>query len=163
MKPAVAVLLGLALAACAGDATSPDESQLASLNPLGGSVGVSVSSQITITFTHAMAMGMEQYVALHKGSLSGPLVSGTWSWSGDRKTLSFTPAQPLESKTQYAIHVGGNMRDNQNHMVGLERNGMSMGGQWASVTMMGSNTGMMGPGWQHANGAYGMIFTFTTS
>ena len=48
-------------------------------------------------------------------------------------------------------------------MVGLERNGMTMGGQWASGTMMGSNTGMMGPGWQHANGTYGMIFTFTTS
>jgi hypothetical protein len=28
--------------------------------------------------------------------------------------------------------------------------------------MMGGNGGMMGSGWAHPNGTYGMIFTFTT-
>lgn len=28
--------------------------------------------------------------------------------------------------------------------------------------MMGAGGTMMGPGWRHANGSYGMIFEFTT-
>jgi hypothetical protein len=29
--------------------------------------------------------------------------------------------------------------------------------------MMGGSYGMMGSGWQHANGTYGMVFSFTTA
>jgi hypothetical protein len=42
-------------------------------------------------------------------------------------------------------------------------------GQWATGAMMGYGPapglggGMMGPGWRHANGTYGMVFTFTTA
>ena len=47
--------------------------------------------------------------------------------------------------------------------------GQMMGGQWASGSMMtgggtmGGDGSMMGPGWQGANGMYGMVFSFTTA
>jgi len=48
---------------------------------------------------------------------------------------------------------------------------MSMGGHWVTQQMLGDWGGgmmggmgsMMGPGWQHHNGTYGMVFTFTTA
>ena len=165
MRTAAAVsVIALIMGACSNEGMmSADESFLAAVSPAGGAIGVSVNSGVTLQFTHKMAGGMEQYVALHEGGANGPAVNGVWTWSSDRKTLSFAPASPLKPKTLYTIHVGGGMRDDQNHMVGLERNGMMMGGQWTAGSMMGGNTGMMGTGWQHANGSYGMIFTFTTS
>jgi hypothetical protein len=63
----------------------------------------------------------------------------------------WAPTQTLKAKTQFTIHGGVAMRDNPNHMVGLERNGMTVGGQWAAGNMMGGNTRMMGAGWQNAN------------
>ncbi|MEX2284115.1 MAG: Ig-like domain-containing protein [Gemmatimonadota bacterium] len=138
------------------------DSQLAAVAPAGGSIGVMVTTKVTLQFTHAMRQGMEQYIAVHEGPVTGPLVAGAWSWSSDRRTLRLAPARPLAPLTLYTIHVGGGMQDTQNHMMGLDRNGMGMGGQWLSSAMMGSNTGMMGAGWQHANGSYGMVFTFTT-
>jgi hypothetical protein len=30
-------------------------------------------------------------------------------------------------------------------------------------SMMGGMSNMMGSGWQHANGTYGMVFSFTTA
>ena len=157
------LVVSLAIMGCQADGTGPaDESQLAALSPAGGSVDVVVTANVTIAFTHAMMSGMEQYVALHEGSVAGPVVTGTWTWSTDRRTLTFVPASPLKIQTDYVIHAGGGMRDSQNHMVGLE-NGMGMGGQWATSSMMGSNSGMMGTGWQMSGGAYGMIFTFRTN
>ena len=50
-------------------------------------------------------------------------------------------------------------------------------GQWATAAIVGHGPGpgpgmgggmvgdssMMGPGWRHPNGTYGMVFTFTTA
>ena len=52
-------------------------------------------------------------------------------------------------------------------MVGFDRDGSGMGGQWATASMMGNGMGMagsmMGTGWRHSNGTYGMVFSFTTA
>ena len=79
----------------------------------------------------------------------------------------FTPMDPLAPQTEYTTHIGGGMRDANGSLVDMEQHGQDMGGQWIMQNMMqgcmmsicGS---MMGPGWQHSNGSFGMGFTFTT-
>jgi hypothetical protein len=140
--------------------------------PAGGETGVDPNAPITLTFDHVMHMDM--YVAFHEGAdVSGPEVDGAWAWSGDRTQLTFTPASPLNPQTQYTVHIGGGMKDANGHIVNLGHHGQTMGGQWVSEQMMndrmnhlGNMMGqddMMGEGWRHANGTYGMIFTFTTA
>jgi len=117
-------------------------------------------------------MHMDVYVALHEGGdVSGPLVEGEWMWSDDMTRLTFTHNMPLDSMTEYTIHIGGGMMDAEGHAVDLEHHGHDMGGEWVSQQMMDDrmmhggmmgNDDMMGFGWQHNNGSYGMSFTFTT-
>lgn len=117
---------------------------------------------IVVEFSRGMTSGMEQYVALHEGDVTGPVVQGTWSWSTDRRTLTFTPAAPLEAQTRYTFHLGGGMRDADGNLLNYDHCAGSHGGQWATQGMMGGVSSMMGDGWRHANGTYGMIFSFTT-
>ena len=136
--------------------------QLVSVSPRGGAVGVSTTPDIVLSFNHAMMAGMEQYLALHLGTVTGPTIPMSCSWSDGRKTLSCHPGQPLASATSYTIHMGGGMMDSDGQPVGMDSYGMGMGGQWATGGMMGGQSGMMGPGWQGAGGTYGMMFGFTT-
>jgi len=64
-------------------------------------------------------------------------------------------------------HIGGAMMDANSHPVDMDQFGMQMGGQWATQGMMGATHSgmpwsMMGFGWRHQNGSYGMVFTFST-
>jgi hypothetical protein len=168
-----------ALSACSDQVTAPEVEVAALLDvrPAPGSVDVSVGTTVTITFDHAIAEGMDAYAALHEGTLTGPIVDGTWDLSADLTVLTFTPAEQLKAATTYVVHLGGGMMDAQGNHVGLEEHGLGMGGQWASETMMnggmgsgmghggmGQNSQMMGEGWAHpTNGSYGMIFSFTTA
>ncbi len=136
--------------------------QLLSVSPRGGTASVAVSTDIVLTFNQAMMAGMEQYMALHQGGVTGPTISMNCNWSDGQKTLTCRPGQPLTAATRYTVHLGGGMMDSSGQRVGMDRNGMGMGGQWATGGMMGGQTGMMGTGWQHANGSYGMVFEFTT-
>jgi len=104
---------------------------------------------------------MEQYARLHEGDVTGPIVPGTWTWSGDRTVLTFVPAQPFKALTQYTVHLGGGMRADDGGYVDYGSCVEQHGGQWANGNMMGG--GMMGDGWQHPNGSYGMVFSFTTA
>jgi hypothetical protein len=69
------------------------------------------------------------------------------------------------------IHVGGGVRDDRGHYVNFERQGFQLGGEWCTGERLGMGPmGPMGPhahlndpGWQHPNGTYGMLFTFTTA
>lgn len=139
-----------------------------SVSPAGGEVSVAVGSPITFRFNGAMGGGMEQYVDLHMGDLSGPVVAMTRAWSADRTVLTCTPASPLASRTTYAIHLGGGMMSAGGVAVDYTTYGPAMGGQWIMGGMMtgthgGMGWGMMGSGWRNANGSYGMVFTFTTA
>lgn len=181
MKREVLVVLTFAAtlgaAACSGgsDPAVPggDEvTALLSVQPASGSANVSVGTTVVVAFDHGVAAGMEAYAALHEGTLAGPVVAGTWTRSADGTKLTFTPAAPLKPSTPYVIHLGGNMMDEDGHRVDLEMHGSSMGGQWATQSMMTGGMGMdggsmgshVGAGWQHpGNGSYGMIFTFTTA
>ena len=164
---AIAIVLGVA--SCASDATDPNvETTLLSVTPSGGGTQVDRSTQIVIEFSHPMQMDM--FVALHESDMSGmfgPLVDGNWTWSQDRAHLMFASAASLDPQTEYTIHIGGGMRDADGNLVNIEQHGHDLGGQWIMQNMMQGCMmnvcgTMMGPGWQHANGSFGMSFTFMT-
>lgn len=139
-----------------------------SVSPAGGATGMAVGSPITLRFSGAMGAGMEQYVDLHLGDLSGAEVAMSFAWSADRTLLTCTPASALASRTTYAIHLGGGMMSAGGIAVDYTTYGPGMGGQWIMGGMMtgthgGMGWGMMGSGWRNANGSYGMVFTFTTA
>jgi Big-like domain-containing protein len=160
--------LALGVVACSKSPTSPaSRTVVASVVPAGGSVAVPTGSPVMVTFSNPMQMGMQTYAALHMGSVSGPVVAGTWMWSGDRTRLTFTPTMPLQPHTAYTLHMGGGMLDAGGAPVDYQPCVDRMGGAWATPTMMGGgmmgDSGMMGPGWRGPNGMYGMTFPFTTA
>jgi len=172
----------LTFAACDSESTEPgiEESALLSVVPQGNATGVDPNAPIVIEFTHTMMMGMEEYADVHEGHMDGTLVPGSWSWNQTRTQLTFTPVAPLKPQTQYVIHIGGGMQDQDGQHINYQEHGFGMGGQWMTQQMhqggqhgygmgqggmggMGGGTGM-GEGWVHpTNGGYGMIFTFTTA
>ena len=129
---------------------------------------------IEVRFDHPMISGTEGYALLHLGDVTGPAVAGTWGLSPGRTALTFTPDSPLQRGTRYTNHLGGGMIDEGGRPIDWETHAPHMGGQWATETMLGSGmgpgmgmggavgAGHMGTGWTHANGSYGMTFTFTT-
>ncbi len=138
-----------------------------SVSPAAGAAGVPVGSPILFRFSAAMGAGMEQYVDLHVGGLSGPEVPMSCAWSADHTALTCTPGSPLTPRTSYAIHLGGGMTNASGLPIDYTTYGPAMGGQSIMGSMMtgshgGMGWGMMGGGWRNANGSYGMVFTFTT-
>lgn len=162
---AAALMAAVVTFACNDEPSAPSEETIVtSMVPAGGATGVNPAAPIVITFSHPMAAGMEALVALHEGDVTGPEVPGTWSWSSDRTQLTFTPNDPLKAQTQYTLHLGGGMRDGQGIPLGYEQCIGQHGGQWATQQRMGGMGGQhMGPGWQHENGTYGVLITFTTA
>lgn len=161
----VAGIATLVLLGC-GDATGPATATLISVSPAPAADRVDRSTTITLAFGQAMMAGMEQYVDLHLGGITGPTVPMACNWSADRTRLTCAPNTPLTAGTQYSIHVGAGMKDGQGHMMDLD-DWTSMGGHWATSGMMGGShagqpAGMMDAGWRHG-GHYGMVFSFTTA
>jgi hypothetical protein len=168
---------------CEDNGTAPVEGETALLSvvPKGGAMGVDPNGPVVIEFSHAMMQGMEEFADVHEGEAEGPLVEGSWSWNDDFTQLTFTPAAPLKSQTQYVIHIGGGMTDQNGRHINYGTHGTGMGGQWMTQQMhqggqhgyggghqggMGGGMGGtgMGEGWTHpTNGSYGMIFVFTTA
>lgn len=133
-----------------------------SVSPAGNSTGVPTTTTNVIRFSHAMGAGMEQYVYLHEGDITGPGVPMARAWSSDRATLTCVPLVPLNAHSRYTFHMGGGMVDANGHVVDLDDMPM-MGGQWVMPGMFGSMPSyMMGPGWRGVNGSYGLMFSFTT-
>ena len=162
------------ITSCSENSTEPEQEDgalLLNVIPQGGETDIDPNSPITIEFSHSMGFGMEMYVALHEGDTTGPLVDGSWMWSENRITLTFQPDNPLKNETVYSLHLGGGMTDTEGGHMGFEEHGLNMGGHWVTQQMlgeygsgmMGGMGNMMGPGWQHHNGSYGMVFTFTTA
>jgi hypothetical protein len=178
--------LAIVVAGCDGSPTaSRIRTTLLSLSPTGGSAQVDPDRHIEVTFSSSMMAGMERYVELHEGDYTGPVVSGTWSWapatmvsvisrSGpiqarERTTLFFTPNQALRPGTGYTVHLGGNLRDANGNSIDYASHGeRHIQGEWVGAGRMAEAGMMMGQGhmvsdWVHANGSYGMAFTFTTA
>jgi hypothetical protein len=137
------------------------------VSPVAGATGVPVGSPITFRFNGAMGTGMEEYLDLHMGDLSGAEMPMSCVWSGDLTLVTCTPGSPLASRTTYAIHLGGGMMSASGTAIDYTT-GLGMGGQWIMGGMMtgthgGMGWGMMSNGWRNANGSYGMMFSFTTA
>lgn len=163
----IAMLAPLAAAGCHEGVGSVGETTVLSVVPAGGATNVDPNQPIVVEFSRAMRMGGEQFAVLHQGDVTGPVVQGGWSWSSDRLRLTFTPAAPLKPATQYTIHLGGGMRDANGTLLNYDHCTGQHGGRWLgrsmmSGSMMGGRSSMMGSGWRHANGTYGMVFVFTT-
>jgi len=159
--------LGVVLSAACSDSTAPATVTLAAVAPAPAATAVAPSTTVTLTFSHPMMPGMAQYMDLHQGGIAGPTVPMGCSWSPDGLTLTCTPTNPLMTGTQYTIHVGAGMTDDQGHRMNMD-DWTTMGGQWATSGMMGGThagqpIGMMGAGWKDSAGHYGMMFGFTTN
>ena len=161
-------LAGIAVLTLAGcsDSTSPTTATLAAVSPAPAATAVAPATTITLTVDHPMMPGMEQYMDLHHGGISGPTVPMHCGWSPDQTTLTCTTINPLAAGTQYGIHVGGGMTDAHGDRCDMDH-WTTQGGQWVTGGMMGGThdghpMGMMGGGWMHG-GHYGMMFTFTTA
>ncbi len=137
---------------------------LVSISPGPGASVSASAATIVLRFSVPMAVGMEQWVDLHRNDLSGQTVPLGCSWSADRTALTCLPEVPLAAGT-YALHVGGGMHDASGAPVDL--GAYHHGGQWAMPgpgAMHGGHPwGGMGPGWYSGNGSYGMVFTLTVS
>ena len=139
-----------------------------SVSPQGGATGVPTTAAITFRFGAAMGTGMERFVDLHVGDLTGPTVPMSCGWSGDRTVLTCTPQGALQPRMTYALHLGGGMMSQAGQPLDYGQYGGMMGGQWIAGGMMGASHGggswgMMGSGWSNSNGSYGMVFSFTTA
>ena len=174
---AVPLLASLAVvAACGSDGTGPSgppntsgaTTELVSVTPHGGATGFPTNGPMTMTFSQPMMAGMEQFLDLHQGDVSGPLAPISCTWSSDRTTVTCVPQQPLQPNSPYTFHAGGGMMDADDHVVDMGLHMSQNGGQWlmSGGMMGGMHAGApmsgMGAGWQAANGSYGMVFPFTT-
>lgn len=148
------------------DSTGPATSSLTAISPAPNATAVNTGTTIVLTFQHSMSPGMEQYMDLHTGGVTGPTVPMTCSWSPDATILTCTPSNPLAPGTQYTMHVGAGMTDTQGHRLGMG-DWTGQGGHWVDGGMMGGThdgqpVGAMDDHWRH-DGHYGMTFTFTTA
>lgn len=167
------------LAACgmmtswAGPRASPEAPTVLAIVPANLSVSADPSKPVVITFSRPMQMGMETFVVLHEGGVTGSPVAGVATWSDDRTMMTFTPSAPLKARMTWTLHFSPGMR-------GLDREAIDfaactrLGGRYVTAGMMGLTSssgmmngswgsGMMGGGWRAADGSFGMIFSFTTA
>ena len=171
-----AVSATVVLIACSGATTIPvvdsDLPVVLSVSPASHATGVSTSAPITVRFSHPMMVGMELLVTLHEGTITGPVVPGSFAWSSDRTSLTFSPIEPLKPGTTYVLHLSANLRDVTGSGIDFGTCAQGVGGQPVPPgtipggRMGGPNgAGMMGPGWQSGRGTWGngMSFIFTTA
>jgi hypothetical protein len=168
MKRPLRWLVGIGVLAsatgCSGDNLTPSSTTaLLEVTPSGGAADVAPDGVITIRFSGPMGMGMEQYVDLHQGTINGPVVPMSCTWSADRTALTCVPSPALQDQSPYALHMGTGMMDAEGHGVVMEDQGVRMGGEPVTSGMMagmhaGQPVNAMGPGWGH----FGLAFGFTT-
>ena len=178
----VVVMAMLLIAGCGSDGTAPAEPEtqaataVLAVSPQGGATDVEPSAPISIRFNGAMMAGMEQYVDLHRGDITGPTHPIACGWSADYTSLTCHPATPLDRGPRYTLHRGGGMMGSGGgplHMdpstwhgtwaePGTPMGPGSMGGPMRGDTHAGGPWRMMDSGWRSGNGTYGMVFQFRT-
>ncbi len=119
--------------------TGPDETApgLSTLSPANGSSGVGISSNLTITFTEAVAFGTGNITLRQSGSalvesfdVSGPATG--LSLNGASVTLN--PAANLSELTSYYVEIDGTAIDD---LAGNSFPGFSGNGTWSFTTEAG--------------------------
>ncbi|UCE38945.1 MAG: Ig-like domain-containing protein, partial [Thermoplasmata archaeon] len=75
--------------------------------PANGTQNVSVTPQISITFSSEM----NRSAAENATSMSGGLTPTNFSWSNDNKTMTFEPSVTLDSETTYEVNVSTDAKD----------------------------------------------------
>jgi hypothetical protein len=164
----IATALAAALAiACSDDApdSSPSPTSATALQAVtfGSATPAHPGGTVTMGFSGTMMAGMERYVDLHQGDISGVHVPITCAMSASRDAITCAPNAPLTPGGQHTLHMGAGMLDDHGMPVDMH-DGMGMGGTWMTNGMMGGHHGeMMGDGWTDAAGHGGMVFTFTAS
>jgi len=169
----VALAVAIAGTSCARDTNAPTADSatnagfavVSSVMPASGATNVDPSAPIVISFNRQMMVGVDLAVVLHEGTISGPVVLGTATWSADHKQLTFTPNQRLKFKTTYLLHLSPNLVDATGQPINFGYCAGWIGGQPVSAMgwgMMGWGTG---PVWRSGTGpwGYGMWLTFTTA
>lgn len=167
-----AVPLLLLLAACGGASMTGTNNSgisataLLSVSPAPSATNVPTTGPFVMVFNGAMHSGMEQYVDMHKGDVSGAVMPMTCAWSADQKTLTCNVNAPLASQTTYVLHMGAGMTGSSGGVINMTA-GRMMGGIDVTSGMMnfshgGQSTSMMGSGWLGTGGWYGMTFSFRT-
>ena len=159
---AVATAISVIAASCSNNTGIYSGAQAAtileSVAPAGGATGVSPTASVVITFSSATRSGMEFYVSIHQGTVTGPTVTHAATWSPDHSTLILTPDSSLTAGKPYTIHIGGGIVDKFGNAIDMAQKGPSLGGQWANA----DNSSETGVGWLGSNGHYEMLFTFST-
>lgn len=159
-----AVAAGVAACEYGGATAVETETSLVSIVPEGGASNVASDADVEVTFDGPMHDDASDFADLHRGDGTGPMVAGSWSLEENGTMMRLHPDESLDPGTEYTVHLGGGMMDAEGHDVDMETHGTSMGGMWEDGSMMGGGMGShMGDGWQHENGTYGMVFTFTTA
>ena len=74
------------------------------------SSGVAVNAPVIVNFSESMNQSASQ----NAFSIS-PSVTGTWSWSGDGKSVTFSHSQTFSYATQYTVSVATSARDFSGH------------------------------------------------
>lgn len=180
----VALLSAVLATGCGSETTAPSApppspsaaTEVLSVTPEGGTTNIGLGGPFVLRFSGAMMSGMEQYVDLHRGDVSGPTQPMTCTWSADSATLTCAPATSLEPGTWHTLHVGGGMMGADGAPIQMEpgdwmgewtQPGAPRGPGMMDGPMTGQSHGgepwtMMGSGWRHANGTYGMVLRFQT-
>jgi len=181
-------LVGLVIAAtllaagCRSDGTAPAEPQaeaataMLAVSPQGGATDVDPNGSMSFRFNGEMMRGTERYVDLHRGDITDATHAIACGWSADYTSLTCQPATPLDRGTRYTLHLGGGMMGSDGGQIHMDPStwhggwvepgtGMGpgpMGERMSGDTHAGDAWGMMGPGWRHGNGTFGMAFQFQT-
>ncbi|MHA2616626.1 MAG: Ig-like domain-containing protein [bacterium JZ-2024 1] len=96
------VVMAIAITSCGGGGGgAPAQVMVVSSVPANNATNISLLTTILIKFSEAM----ERNSAQSAFSIT-PNVVGVFSWSGDSKDMTFTPASALSPSTLYTVRVG---------------------------------------------------------
>lgn len=92
--------------------SAPEPLEASTITPDHEAIDVAVDSNVVVEFNRAVALS-----TINTGSVmvfnddTGAQVAGSLKLNGERNTVTFMPAAPLESKTSYRVLVGSSITD----------------------------------------------------
>lgn len=84
---------------------SVDGPTVVSIQPASGMIGIEPASPVLLRFSRPMVVRMDTFVMLHEGSVVGPAIAVSATWSVDRTTLTLVPTNALRRATTYVVHT----------------------------------------------------------